>query len=73
MSTAMPVAAIKVGIRHRKDMGDIEGLARSIAEVSLLHPIVVRADGTLIAGERRLATVGRSPGACERKAAVGRS
>lgn len=50
----MNVAAIKIGTRHRKDMGDIEALARSIREVGLLHPIVVRKDGALIAGERRL-------------------
>jgi ParB/RepB/Spo0J family partition protein len=49
------IANIKIGTRHRKDLGDIEALARSIADVGLLHPIVVRADGTLIAGERRLA------------------
>jgi hypothetical protein len=30
-------------------------LARSISEIGLLHPIVVRPDGILIAGERRLA------------------
>src|SRR5215831_17083527 len=45
---------IVVGTRHRKDMGDIDGLAASMAELGLLHPIVVRPDGTLIAGERRL-------------------
>jgi N6-adenosine-specific RNA methylase IME4 len=50
----MPIAAIHVGERHRKDMGDIAGLARSIADVGLLHPVVVAPDGTLIAGERRL-------------------
>jgi ParB family chromosome partitioning protein len=57
----LPIAAIKVGNRHRRDMGDIEGLAASIAEVGgvLLHPIVVRPDGTLIAGERRLKAVSR--------------
>ena len=49
----MPVDAIRVGARHRKDMGDLEGLAASIAE-RLLHPVVVRPDGLLIAGERRL-------------------
>ena len=48
------VDQIKVGARHRKDMGDIAGLAANIDEVGLLHPIVVRPDGTLIAGERRL-------------------
>jgi N6-adenosine-specific RNA methylase IME4 len=52
---AVHVDSIRVGERHRKDLGDIEGLARSINEIGLLHPIVVRPDGTLIAGERRLA------------------
>ena len=50
----MPIADIKVGQRHRRDMGDIDGLARSIDELGLLHPVVVTPDGTLIAGERRL-------------------
>jgi ParB family chromosome partitioning protein len=45
---------ITVGERHRRDMGDIAGLAASMAELGLLHPIVVRPAGTLIAGERRL-------------------
>jgi ParB/RepB/Spo0J family partition protein len=36
-------------------MGDIDGLARSIASVGLLHPVVVTPDGTLIAGGRRMA------------------
>lgn len=52
---AVHVDSIRVGERHRKDLGDIEGLARSINEIGLLHPVVVRPDGTLIAGERRLA------------------
>ena len=46
---------IAVGTRHRRDLGDVDELARSIREVGLLHPIVVRKDNTLIAGERRLA------------------
>jgi N6-adenosine-specific RNA methylase IME4/ParB-like chromosome segregation protein Spo0J len=53
--TTMPIANIKIGTRHRKDMGDIDGLARSIVEIGLLHPIVILPDGTLIAGARRLA------------------
>jgi ParB family transcriptional regulator, chromosome partitioning protein len=53
----MPVDQIKVGKRHRKDLGDIAGLAASIAEIGLQHPIVVRPDGMLIAGERRLQAV----------------
>jgi len=36
------IADIRIGERHRKDMGDIEGLARSIDEIGLLHPVVVR-------------------------------
>jgi ParB/RepB/Spo0J family partition protein len=54
-TTTKLISDIKIGTRHRKDMGDVAGLARSIGEVGLLHPIVVRPDGTLIAGERRLA------------------
>jgi N6-adenosine-specific RNA methylase IME4 len=49
------VDAIVVGERHRRDMGDLAALARSIEEVGLLHPIVIRPDGALIAGARRLA------------------
>ena len=40
---------------HRRDLGDIEGLAASIAEVGLLHPVVITPGNVLIAGERRLA------------------
>jgi len=55
---SMPVDAIRVGHRHRKDMGDIDALARAIEELGhLLHPVVVRADGTLIAGARRLRAI----------------
>ena len=50
----MRIADRQIGERHRKDMGDIEGLARSIDEIGLLHPVVVRPDGTLVAGERRI-------------------
>ena len=52
--TSLPVADIKVGSRHRRDLGDIDALAQNIAEVGLLHPIVVTPVGLLIAGERRL-------------------
>lgn len=50
----MKIREIKIGVRHRKDMGDILTLAHSIQSIGLLHPIVVRKDKTLIAGERRL-------------------
>jgi N6-adenosine-specific RNA methylase IME4 len=48
------IAEISVGKRHRVDFGDVDALARSIEAVGLLHPIVVRPDGRLIAGARRL-------------------
>jgi ParB/RepB/Spo0J family partition protein len=54
MSEVRPITSITIGTRHRRDMGDVEGLAASIAELGLLHPIVVTPDGKLIAGERRL-------------------
>ena len=53
-----PLSRIQIGEhRHRRDFGDINGLARNIAEVGLLHPLVVKPDGMLIAGERRLRAV----------------
>ena len=54
MSDAIDIAAICLGERHRKEMGDLDRLARSIADVGLLQPIVITPDGRLIAGERRL-------------------
>ena len=54
MSNLRAIDEITVGFRHRRDLGDIASLATSIAEVGLLHPIVIRPDGVLIAGERRL-------------------
>ena len=45
---------IIVGERSRREMGDIAGLATSMAELGLLDAVVILPDGTLIAGERRL-------------------
>jgi hypothetical protein len=45
---------ITIGVRHRKRMGDIEGLARSVDAVELQHPVVIDKDNKLIAGERRI-------------------
>ncbi|MCZ6510060.1 MAG: MT-A70 family methyltransferase [Alphaproteobacteria bacterium] len=50
----MRVADVIVRERHRKDMGDVAALARSIEDVGLLQPIVVTPDDVLIAGQRRL-------------------
>ncbi len=52
--SSLPISKIRVRSRYRKNLGDIRSLAASIEEVGLLHPIVVRRDGRLIAGERRL-------------------
>ena len=49
----LPQKAIKVGRRHRTDDGDIDELARSIADVGLLQPIIVDEYYTLIGGFRR--------------------
>jgi N6-adenosine-specific RNA methylase IME4 len=53
----MPIEQIRVGNRFRKDLGDIAGLAKSIAEIDLLQSIVVRPDGRLIGGVRRFHAV----------------
>lgn len=53
--TTMKIADIRIGRRYRKNLGDIEALARSIQELGLLQPIVVNASNSeLIAGMRRL-------------------
>jgi len=49
------ISDIRIGERHRKDLGDVASLAQSIADIGLLHPVVVTPDGTLIAGARRVA------------------
>jgi ParB/RepB/Spo0J family partition protein len=53
-SAVFPIDRVVTGIRHRRDMGDLAGLASSMSALGLLHPVVVRPDGRLIAGERRL-------------------
>jgi ElaB/YqjD/DUF883 family membrane-anchored ribosome-binding protein len=50
----VPIESIVVGERRREDFGDIEGLAKSIEQYGLLHPIVIDDDNNLVAGERRL-------------------
>jgi N6-adenosine-specific RNA methylase IME4 len=54
---SLPISEIVVGERHRRDLGDIAGLAKSIGDIGLLQPIAVTFDGHLIAGERRLRAV----------------
>jgi len=50
----IPIAEITIGKRHRKDLGDLFSLAESIEAIGLLHPVVLRADKTLIVGRRRI-------------------
>ena len=50
----LAIADIQVGDRIRQDLGDLEGLQRSIARLGLLMPIAVTPDGRLLAGLRRL-------------------
>lgn len=45
---------IKIGKRHRVDMGDLASLVADIEQNGLLQPIAVTPEGELIAGERRL-------------------
>ncbi|MFY7866906.1 ParB N-terminal domain-containing protein [Roseateles sp.] len=55
----MRISDICIGQRVRKDMGDLDALAASIREHGLLHPPAVTADGTLIAGHRRIQACAR--------------
>jgi ParB family chromosome partitioning protein len=57
ITRSVPVTSIKVGERHRKDLGDVRALADSIAAVGLLQPLVVTPCLTLVAGARRLEAV----------------
>lgn len=50
----MNITDIKIGERHRNDLGDISLLAKSIEIQGLLQPIGVTADNVLVFGERRL-------------------
>jgi ParB-like chromosome segregation protein Spo0J len=54
MTETRRIEDIRIEGRHRRDMGDIEGLARSMNELGLLHPVAVTPDNLLIAGERRI-------------------
>jgi len=49
------IAAIRVGNRFRKDIGNIDSLIDSIRENGLLHPVVITEEGLLVAGQRRIA------------------
>ena len=54
---SIPIADIRIGERHRKDLGDLSGLAESIKSEGLLQPIGITPDHVLVFGERRLRAV----------------
>ena len=54
MEKEILIKNIKVGNRHRRDMGDIDSLAKSIERQGLLQPIGVTQDNELVFGARRI-------------------
>ena len=46
---------IIVGDRYRRDLGDVDALTQSIADIGLLHPIVVTPGMELVCGQPRTA------------------
>lgn len=48
------ISKIKIGLRFRHDLGDVNALVQSIKEIGLLHPVVLNQNNQLIAGQRRL-------------------
>jgi N6-adenosine-specific RNA methylase IME4/ParB-like chromosome segregation protein Spo0J len=53
-AATMKISDIRVGDRCRKALGPLSGLAQNIADIGLMHPVVLRPDGILVAGKRRL-------------------
>jgi ParB family chromosome partitioning protein len=59
ISAERPIESIRVEGRTRLDMGDIDRLAASIADIGLLNDITIDETGKLLAGARRLAACQR--------------
>lgn len=53
-SKRVAVHDIVVVDRYRKELGDLEPLKQSIAEIGLLHPVVIDGERRLLVGGRRL-------------------
>lgn len=51
--------SITVGVRHRKDPGDLATLMESIDRLGLLQPVTITPEGVLVCGWRRLEAVRR--------------
>jgi len=54
---AVSISKVKIGPRHRKEMGDLQALADSIRAEGLLQPIGITERMELVFGERRLLAV----------------
>jgi ParB-like chromosome segregation protein Spo0J len=52
--TLVPIADITIGVRRRKRIKALSGLAESVKARGLLHPILLRNGNELVAGHRRL-------------------
>lgn len=51
------INSITVGVRHRRDLGDLATLKDSIDRLGLLQPVTITPDGVLVCGLRRLEAV----------------
>lgn len=51
---SLPVSAIVVGERARRDLGNVAMLAGSLQRVGMLNPVLVNSRHELVAGRRRL-------------------
>ncbi|SDU77124.1 ParB N-terminal domain-containing protein [Jiangella alkaliphila] len=51
------IDSIRIGLRHRTDLGDIDALAASIERIGLVQPPTITPDSVLVCGRRRLAAM----------------
>lgn len=68
--TTVAIDDIQIGQRHRQALGDIDGLAQSIADDVLLQPIGITPDHRLVFGFRRLVACRDSLGCTQIPAVV---
>jgi hypothetical protein len=54
IESGLAIDAVVIGDRYRKEMGDLQVLADSMADLGLMQPIAVTPENKLIDGERRL-------------------
>ena len=51
---SMKIESIKIGPRFRKDLGNIDSLAASLAEFGIFQPVLVTQNGRVLDGVRRI-------------------